>query len=372
MELSYDVLIVGAGPSGVSCAMHLRNSGLRIAVIDKSIFPRDKICGDAIPGPSWRVLRRLIPNSENEIDQVTGAQKIKSSVINYQKKRLLSVFWKTKAYNIPRHSFDNYLFQKLKSEDSITVLEGDRVSEIERENSVFQIKTSKGFLINTKFIVGADGANSIVRRKLGRELKNENSNGVSVRAYFKDIDFPNDANYFYIRKNFPGYFWIFPLENNLFNVGIGYANERIGRELDIKKSLTDFINSDEDLKVKFSKGEMTTKVVGHKLPFGGAKQDYSGDGYLLSGDAANLVDPMMGHGIDKALISGELAGKQIVDCFRKKDWSAEHNKCYDKMIVNKLQKDLKRSFHARNLFMNKLWVLPLIVPFAKLFSKRCK
>lgn len=372
MEMTCDVLIVGAGPSGVSCGMHLKDSGLKVVVIDKSTFPRDKICGDAIPGPSWKSIKKFIPDVEKDIDGIEGAQKIKSSVINYQKKDLLSIFWATKAYNIPRNTFDNYLFQKLKNDESITVFEGDRINDIQRTDEGFILETTKGVKISSKFIVGADGANSVVRRKLGKEMKNDNTLGVSVRAYYKGLEFPSDANYFYIRNNFPGYFWVFPLENDLFNVGIGYEKELVGREMNIKESLQDFIDSDMDLKEKFSAGELVSKIVGHKLPYGGAKQDYSGDGFLLIGDAANLVDPMMGHGIDKALISGDIAAKHIIEAFKQNNFSHSFNKQYDTVVIKKLQKDLKTSLTAKKLFMNRLWLLKLVVPFAKLFSSRCK
>jgi len=78
-ETHYDIIIIGAGPAGTACALALRESGLRVALVDKSTFPRDKTCGDAIPGPTLKVLRKLLPDSDEIFDQFAEKQRIQSS-----------------------------------------------------------------------------------------------------------------------------------------------------------------------------------------------------------------------------------------------------------------------------------------------------
>ena len=75
MNYDYDVLIVGAGPAGAACALGLAESGLRVGLLDKARFPRDKVCGDAIPGPTLKALARLNPAYAAELRALTAGHR---------------------------------------------------------------------------------------------------------------------------------------------------------------------------------------------------------------------------------------------------------------------------------------------------------
>jgi geranylgeranyl reductase family protein len=366
---TFDVIIVGAGPAGTSCALTLDQSGLKVLLVDKSDFPRDKTCGDAIPGPSLRVLRKLFGPDEL-LEELVQTSIIKASTLYYKEKRALSIHWVTKALNIPRETFDNYLFNKVKTTKT-NLLTGTRIRDVNHTGNQVEITTFENQTYYAKMIVACDGANSIVARKLQTE-PNPNQQGVALRAYFKNIDFDRTQNHFLVKKNFPGYFWVFPVGQGLYNVGYGMPTDKKEKGQNIQQQFWDIIANDKLLKEKFKNGEIIDGIKGHKLPMGGRKQAFSGNNFLLTGDAAFLVDPLWGHGIDKAMISGNFAAEHIIQCFKHKKFDGDFNKKYDSLIHEKLGKDLRNSLWLRNFLLANLWFIPCASFWLKLLSKRCR
>lgn len=369
-EKRFDVVIIGAGPAGVACALSLKNSGLQVAVIDKAKFPRDKICGDAIPGKAWKVLKNILPESIEELKSLPSYKEVKSTIINFDKVALGDIFWVNKAVNIKRLEFDNYLFEKILNCDNIEVFQETKISSFKEEQG-FELITSNEEVFRCKLLVAADGANSPTVKSLSK-ITHRNSKYVSVRTYFENLDFDSSKNYAYSRKGLPGYFWIFPVGSNQFNVGIGYDTEVIPKGKSSKEVINDFISGDSDLKQRFSKGRELQSVKGHKLPIGGRKQRYAQDGFLPIGDAAFLVDPMYGHGIDKALQSGQIAGGVIEDAFKQNDFSEQYLTKYDQLIHKELFPELQKSTYNKIILTKFPFLLKLLYPVAILFDKRFK
>ena len=133
----YDVIIVGAGPAGATAALYAERNNLRCIVLDKAIFPRDKICGDALSGKSVRIME--------ELDLTSGVERLDGSEINRitfggPNHRHFDVHLKgnkknnfiTKGYVVPRKTFDYFLFKKAKNVTEI--LEGFKVKDLIYDN----------------------------------------------------------------------------------------------------------------------------------------------------------------------------------------------------------------------------------------------
>jgi len=215
-------------------------------------------------------------------------------------------------------------------------------------------------------IIGCDGAGSITAKAF-RQTANSNEQTVTaVRAYYKGVKLDPDTNFFYVLKKYlPGYFWVFPLGNDVFNVGFGMKTDRAGKvPLKMKEVLSEFIQS-EQMQDVFADSQQLSESSGAIIPIGGKRISYSGDGYLLTGDAAHLADPLQGHGIDKAIVSGLLAARQTANCFREDDFSAEFNEDYDLSIKSGIERELRKN-RKRQMMLE---MFPFLLHIYAMFRK---
>jgi menaquinone-9 beta-reductase len=366
LHTSFDIIIIGAGPAGATCALALRNSGLQIALIDKEIFPRNKTCGDAIPGASFKTLAKILPSAIADWENYNSKQQIKESKIITAKGNSIYMPWSMKAYNSTRISWDDFLIQQVKNNTKTTVLEGQTIININKENNEIVVALINNQTITAKIIIGCDGAYSVVKKYLF-SCKKETNQAVAVRAYYKNIALPNDANYFYTNSLVPqSYLWIFPVENNLFNVGFGITPTNASKKIDVKKTFATLLSADSNIKHLFVKATATTKVEGFKLPLYTKKIKISTSNCMLCGDAANLIDPIQGHGIDKAMESGRLAALQAMECFAQNNFSELLMQNYDANIYANIGKELQRNAKILTIITKFPWVIDGIAKAANL------
>ena len=171
----YDVIIVGAGPAGTTAALYAHRLGLRCIVLDKAIFPRDKICGDALSGKTVRILRELelIEGIEHlngsEINRITFGSPSHSQFDIHLKDSQNSRHI-TKGYVIPRQIFDHYLFQR--ADQVSDTRQGFTVKDLIYDENVItgvkgNDKDGKEETFSAPIVMGCDGPNSIISRKRG-------------------------------------------------------------------------------------------------------------------------------------------------------------------------------------------------------------
>ena len=370
MNKDYDVIILGAGPAGSCCALALKDSGLKVALIDKSQFPRNKTCGDAIPGPSLKTLKQLLGETlaTKELTSFELKQQITSSHLFSTKGSRIEINWKTEAYNSSRFAFDNFLLNLVKKHTKTSIYEGVGIKEIEKsEHKIYLKGKTIDTSFNCKFLVGCDGANSIVAKTFTKKPKPQLVAGIAIRQYYENIKTSPKTNEFYALEGFQGYFWIFPLKGNLYNVGLGLIGENLDSKAkkELKKVLQDTIENNSLISGKFKNAKPTSKIEGFKLPAGGKKRSISGERFILTGDAANLIDPLQGHGIDKAMKSGMIAAVQIEKCFQQNDFSSNFISEYDTIVSKIIAKELKRNLRLMNILKKFPWLLSLLFLFLK-------
>lgn len=345
MQSYFDIAIIGAGPAGTTAALSLKNSGLSVTLIDKATFPRDKICGDAIPSPSFKAIQQFAPELATQMHDFQETNLIKTSKIIAPNGKSKSFNWVLKAYNCPRFNFDNQLLELVKKNTQTTILENTKVTHIQRDNGHFKIQTTNQN-ITAKLLIGADGTNGITAKKLANFSMNRQHHCAAVRAYYSNVKMETGVNEFYLLKNhLPGYFWIFPLGNGRANVGFGMVSKEIQqRKINLTKSLKSIIETTPILKEKFAEATLEGKILGFGLPLGSRKTALCGNGFMLCGDAGSLIDPLQGHGIDKAMWSGHLAAKQAVACFEKQQFDAAFLKNYERAVYDKFGWEFTRNY----------------------------
>jgi geranylgeranyl reductase family protein len=307
----YDVAVVGAGPAGSTAAYVLGKKGYKVVLLDKETFPRKKLCGGCLTAKTMRLLNRVFQEPEESLTQ--------KNIINFKSNRY-EIRYKTKTiiqknsaltfYFVDRATYDTLLLQKAK-EMGADVIEGEKVNQLEpgTEGDKYKITTSGNRVINSRFIIGADGANSTIRTKYFQQA-NLNTRWHHNLAYCLEVFPPREGNlhsldypilsFGYLRD---GYAWIFPNKDRLV-VGMG-GLQRKNKNLSatFKAFLDDYYVRNTDL----------SRLKGHPLPFGNFMKKPIQGNLLLTGDAAGLVDPMLGEGIYQAHKSGELAAQAIIE-----------------------------------------------------------
>jgi len=355
----YDVVIIGAGPAGCTCALALQNSGLKIALIDKAKFPREKICGDLING---RAIKTLIELSESYFLDFKKSCKplyLKNTKC-YYKKNKIEIEWTNKAYLCKRVDFDFFLLGLVRKNTSADIYDELEINKINYlEDYIYAEGGEQKIVFKSRIIVGADGAKSLTAKILGK-LTPDNKNSVSaVRAYFQNVtNVCENTSEIYFEKKYPaGYFWIFPISENIVNVGFGMLDEEITRsKINIKEALNYFIEQTKEISFRFNDSKQITNLKGAGLPLGSRMVNRSGQRFLLLGDAASLIDPMGGDGIGNAMFSGKIAAKQIKDCFINNNFSKDYIQNFDKKIYSSIGLELRK--HSKAL---RYYRIPLVL-----------
>ncbi len=356
MENVYDVIIVGAGPAGSSCASFLAGNGHKILLVDKAKFPRDKTCGDGITGKSASMLDEL--GLIGEVARNDHAA-VKGALITSPDGSSVTV--KADENGLPnyvcrRQVFDNILFSKAKSFENVEVWEEFTVTDVMQENScVTGIKgvgaSKEERTAKAKIVVGADGALSVVRQKLVCKKLEEKHTMVAVRAYFRNVSGGGDNYEFHFLDSLlPGYFWIFPLENGLSNIGLGtIVTDKEKKGINLKDALFDITKNEPRFKERFEGAELAGEVKGWVLPLGSSGMKPYGNGFLLIGDAASLIDPLTGEGIGNSMWSAKLAAETIGKALKINDVSEGVLKDYEAGLSKGMRREMRTTYFFQNL-----------------------
>ena len=317
MNLIEDVTIVGGGPAGAYCAFNLAEQGIKPVILDNS-HPREKPCGGGIA-----------PTVLNKFPFVEKFRSKGATFGNFNIISSVDVKVMTKGFEngfcISRKCFDQGLLEMAIQNGAKIVTE--KVLDVQRKGKIWNVITNKS-IFSTKILVGADGVNSVVRRKTVGPISAENL-GLTF-GYFTSILKKDNATIKFLAE-IPGYIWVFP--------GKGYSNIGLGSQLKngkMLKSLLDaFINSHfPGTKIISRYAAMIPSASNPKF----FKLPCTGTNWILIGDAAGHVDPISGGGILYALWGGELAAQAIesndLKSFDEK-WKAEYGKILEERCKNK-------------------------------------
>jgi geranylgeranyl reductase family protein len=367
---SYDVAIIGAGPAGTACALALRHSGLRVVLLDKARFPRDKVCGDAIPGQALKAIHQLDPEFHATLMALRPRDDVQQSRLVAPNGESLWMEWKLPSFNCPRQVFDAEMLALVRSHSKTEVLENTSLRELRIQADHVWLQPSQGAPIHCQLVIGCDGAHSVVKRRLLPEPRlARDHHCAGVRAYFTDIAGAKSGitEYFFTRDYLQGYCWIFPVGDGVYNVGLGMLAETVARhKVDLKQTMMHLLDTLPALAGRFTKARQLGPIQGFGLPLGGGRrQAVSGPRFMLCGDAASLVDPIQGHGIDTAIQSGMLAAAQAQRCFERKDFSARQLAGYDRLVQARIEPKLARSYRLMRFLSNKPWLVNAGVRLAR-------
>lgn len=368
--LDTPVCIVGAGPGGAATALKLSYLGIPCILIDKSVFPRDKVCGDAISGKVTTLLNRLDPEIMQRFRALPTQIGVWGICFIAPGRRELRLpfaidYSQTDApppgYVARRLDFDDFLIQEIKRRDNIQFFDNTAIEGFERTKEHWIVQDKSGaFVVRAPLLIVANGAHSAFSRKIAGHEKDPKHHAGAVRAYFKNVrntDADNFIELHFLKQLVPGYFWIFPLPDGYANVGLGMRSDIISKKrLNLRKRLLEVIESHPPFRERFQDAELIGEIVGYGLPLGSKKRLLSGDGFMLVGDAAHLIDPLTGEGIGNAFYSGFIAAEQAQQCLEQQNFSAPFLYAYDVRVQRVLGVEMQLSYR-----LQRLMAYPLLV-----------
>lgn len=363
----FDVVICGAGPAGTTCALALGASGLKVALLDKSTFPRDKICGDAIAAYVPKVLNTIDPKYAKAIGDFTQREKVNCVRIVAPNEKAVDLKFSESGFISARLNFDNFLFDLAAQLPNVKTFLSTPLNDVKISPTGVTIDAGENLKLQAKLLIGCDGANGIVAKKLTNNKLDLKHHSGAVRAYYKNVSgIPSSTFELHFLKDIlPGYFWIFPLPGNMSNVGLGLLSETISeKKINLRNEMQRIIETVPYIKERFEKAELLDEIRGYGLPLGSRKVTISGDNFMLCGDAAALIDPATGEGIGQAMVSGRYAGWQAMKCFEKNNFSAVFMKQYDKTVYDKLWGDHQRRYLVQRLINDRAWLINSAVNLA--------
>lgn len=315
------VIVVGAGPAGSSAAYHLASAGVDVLLLEKSSFPREKVCGDGLtPRAVHQLIRMGVDIDAHGWTRSRGMRWVAG-------KHQVHIDWPSLGgypdfgLTRSRHDFDDILARhavaagaRLRTGVKVTGPVTDRSGRITGVTAVSG--SGKPVVHRAPIVVAADGASARMALAMGLERDTRRQIATAARRYYRspersreeflelwaDLRFPRGDAYL------PGYGWIFPMGDGRVNVGLGALPHRRHGKADLRATLDRWLaRTPEEWGLREENAEGPVRSAA--LPLGFNRHPLYTRGLLLVGDCGGMVSPWNGEGIGQALEAGEVAAE---------------------------------------------------------------
>jgi len=310
MSRRWDVVVAGAGPAGSATALLLSRAGMRVLLLDRARFPREKPCSEYLSPESTRVLERLGKDVLAAVAAASPARLTGMKVVAPSGTGVVGRF-ETFSFALPRTRFDTILRAAAEAAGA-EVREGVKVEELVYDGGAVGGVVTRDTGLGTRdsyrsrIVVGADGLRSVVARRLGR-VRTIGPRRIAFTAHVADVAGVHDLGEMHVGR--PGYVGLGPIGDGVTTVALVVPQAEAWRGA----TFFDELNRFPGVAGRFD-ARRTVRPVMATGPFARWSRHAVTDGALLVGDAADFFDPFTGQGIYSALRGAELAAAAILDC----------------------------------------------------------
>ncbi|GIF51306.1 geranylgeranyl reductase family protein [Asanoa ferruginea] len=325
-----DVIVVGAGPGGSTTAYHLARHGIRVLVLEKSQFPREKVCGDGLTPRAVKQLIKMGVTADGSFEEQGWLRNKGLRVIGGGVR--LELDWPDLAsfpnYGLVRTRFD---FDDLLAKQAVKAGADLRTGVTVTGPVLDDTGRAIGVVADTEggeprefrapLIISADGVSGRFPLALGLAKREDRPIGVAVRRYYHSPAKHDDdylESWLELRSKeggdrlLPGYGWIFGMGDGRVNVGLGVLNSSSAfGKTNYRRMLTEWLGATPDDWGMNDEANADGPILGAALPMGFNRVPHYTRGVLLVGDSGGMVNPFNGEGIAYAMESGELAAEVV-------------------------------------------------------------
>jgi menaquinone-9 beta-reductase len=336
-----DVIVVGAGPAGSTTASYLARAGLDVLLLEKTTFPREKVCGD---GLTPRAVKALV-GMGIQVDKRDGWLPNKGLRIIGGGVRLELPWPELTSYpgfGLVRNRLDfDEILARSAQKAGARLIEGmgvtgpvldDRTGRITgvtaRQSAPAGVRGAEPGPLRTyraRVVIAADGNSSRLSVAMGLRKREDRPLGVAVRTYYNSPRHDDDYLESWLElwdgdRLLPGYGWIFGMGDGTSNVGLGLLNTSAAfRNTDYRALLRRWL-AGMPPSWGYTEENRTKPIQGAALPMGFNRTPHYTKGLLLAGDAGGMVNPFNGEGIAYAMESGEIAARVVTQALSRPDW----------------------------------------------------
>lgn len=362
---SFDAIVIGAGPAGSTAAYVLASHGQKVVLLDKRIFPRDKLCGGLL---TWKTVRLLETIFQTPLDELKsqGLIRFKSSTYSIDNNLGESIRGQLDYpfHFVERRSYDLF-WLNIAQAAGAEFKAGEKVVDVDPYEG--RIKTNEGNVYHGRFIIGADGVFSNIRTRLIQKglIRDtwDSGLGTALELLIPKDEAPRLPDHPIISFGHIswGYAWSFP-RRRVRVIGICGLNIKSGRQL--KDGFYSFLDANG-----IAKSEAAVPK-GHALPYGNYLEIPGFRNILLVGDACGLADPFLGEGIYYAHKSAQLAASTVIHSFHHPNTALEK---YRQQLYQKIIVELKYANMGRQIIFSLPgnWPYQVLHLLLRLMPRKC-
>jgi len=362
MDTIVDVVIIGGGLAGLTSAIHLSKSGLKVILIEKNEFPKHKVCGEyisneVIPYFQWLSLNiyELNPSKISKLEFSTAKGKIISGNLPLG------------GFGISRYELDYYLYQKA-LENGCQIIQ-DTVANIQFKEERFTIFTTNNLEFNAKIVLGAFGKRSNLDLKLNRDFIQKKAPWLAVKAHYSG-NFPN--NLVGLHNFTGGYCGVSKVEKNKINICYLVDYETFKQHKNIEEFQSKVMYKNPNLKTIFENSVLIfdKPLTISQISF--EKKEAVENHILMIGDTAGLIHPLCGNGMAMAIHSAKIASELILSFFEnkinsRKELEEKYNKEWNinfksRLAIGRLLSKILQKEKLTTFLMRLLGIFPFLLP----------
>lgn len=310
-DAGIDLVVVGAGPAGSMAAITAARAGLRVTVVDRATFPRDKCCGDGLTTLALRELD-AIGFEPSTVPSWYTVRDVTLRSPSGREVRMTMPSGGIAAATTPRRELDAALVDAARAAGA-EVVEGDALVALTQGTSSVEVTLASGRRLRAGHVIAADGMWSPTRKALGGgdgyrgewHAFRQYVRGVTGRAATELIVWFDD-------DLLPGYAWSFPLPDGRANIGFGVLRSQGRRVRDMAALWRDLLARPHVVEALGPSAELEDRHTAWPIPCGITHATLADGRVLYVGDAARAGDVMTGEGIGQALVTGRLATEAVL------------------------------------------------------------
>jgi geranylgeranyl reductase family protein len=330
-------------------------------LLDQRRFPRDKVCGDFVGPSALAEIKRMGLLAESVF---RNANRIRQAALYLDGAKLIGrqvprcPGLPDYGLCIPRLALDHAILKRAIASGA-RVLQATRVTgyEVERDFVTLVHENGSGkHQIKVRLLIGADGSSSLISRILRNGPPPRRDRILAVRAYFDEVECPSEqAELYFSTSTFPGYSWLFPTGRGSANVGVGMLLETWPppKQRQLSELLIDLIKSDRAAYCRLSTAKLRGKIVGWPLATFNPALAVASDRVILIGDAAGLINPLNGEGIQYAFQSARWAYESLAVRLERDDLTKTALASYATRVQDELRYDMAMARLIIDLISNR-------------------